>query len=199
MDFGRDIDFIYELGALRFIDRAWKHFLNADFANNTEHLFRVTWIALIIAKHEDVTNVEKIMKMAIAHDIAESRTGDVDYLSRQYVTRDENMGLRDMLEGTALEAEMKELMHEYEERKSIESKIVKDADNLDVDFELREQAFRGHRLGEQWTDMRARVHAERLYTKTAKKMAAALKDSNPHNWHLSSSRNRVNGGDWKKK
>ena len=96
MSLERDVEFIYELGALRFVDRTWKRFLNGDFANNAEHLFRVTWIALIIAKHEGVTNLERVMKMAIAHDIAESRTGDVDYLSRQYVTRDEAAGLADM-------------------------------------------------------------------------------------------------------
>ena len=82
MSMERDIEFIYEVGALRHIDRMWKRFLNADFANNTEHMFRVVWIALIIAKHEGVKDTGKIVKMAIAHDIAESRTGDVDYISR---------------------------------------------------------------------------------------------------------------------
>ncbi len=200
MSLQRDIDFLYELGNLRFVDRTWKRFLNGDFANNTEHLFRVTWIALIIAKHEGVTNTDRILKMAIAHDIAESRTGDVDYLSRQYVTRDEEAGLHDMVEGTVLEEEVKEFIREYEERTSIESKIVKDADNIDVDLELREQASRGHTLGnrEEWQKMRNHVHETKLYTETAKKMAKAIQSSDPHAWHIFSQRNRINGGDWKK-
>jgi putative hydrolase of HD superfamily len=198
MSLERDVEFIYELGALRFVDRTWKRFLNGDFANNAEHLFRVTWIALIIAKHEGVTNLERVMKMAIAHDIAESRTGDVDYLSRQYVTRDEAAGLADMVEGTALEAEIKEFIHEYEERTSIESKIVKDADNLDVDFELYEQATHGHDLSSRWKLMRKQVHEQKLFTETARKIAKSLEKSDPHSWHLNSPRNRINGGDWKK-
>jgi putative hydrolases of HD superfamily len=197
MSMERDLEFIYEVGMLRHIDRMWKRFLNADFANNTEHLFRVTWIALIIAKHEGVTNTEKIVKMAIAHDIAESRTGDVDYMSRQYVKRDEKMALDDMLAGTSIEAEFKELLHEYEVRESIESRIVKDADNLDVDFELAEQATRGH-VFPGWEEMRKEVGVKRLFTKTAKKMVKQLYEVSPHAWHVNSPRNRINGGDWKK-
>lgn len=193
----RDIEFIYEMGALRFMDRSWKRFLNADFANNTEHLFRVVWIALILAKREGVTDSGKIVKMAIAHDIAESRTGDVDYISRQYVERKETMAIDDMLEGTSIEAEFKELLHEYELRESIESRIVKDADNLDVDFELREQTVRGHdALGTSKKSMREQVHATKLYTNSAKEIAKQIASSNPHAWHANSPRNRINGGDW---
>ena len=188
---------LYELGALRHIDRMWKRFLNADFANNTEHLFHVAWIALTIAKYEGATNTDKIVKMAIAHDIAESRTGDVDYISRQYVDRKEKLAIDDMLEGTILGKEFRELLHEYELRQSIESKIVKDADNLDVDFELQEQYLRGHSFPD-WEEMRKEVRDNRLYTKTAKKMAKALREVSPHAWHVKSPRNRINGGDWKK-
>jgi putative hydrolases of HD superfamily len=199
-DLSRDLNLMYELGAIRHIDRMWKRFLNADFANNTEHLFRVAWIALIIAKYEKVEDTGKIVKIAIAHDIAESRTGDVDYLSRQYVERKEQLALDDMLEGTIVEDEIKALLHEYEVRESIEAKIVKDADNLDVDLELREQAFRGHELGkrEDWLAMRRKVRDTKMYTETAKKIAKAIQDSDPHAWHSTSKRNRSNGGDWKK-
>jgi len=198
MSIERDIEFIYEMGALRFIDRSWKRFLNADFANNTEHMYRVMWIALVIAKHEGVEDTSKIVKMAIAHDIAESRTGDVDYISRQYVKRDEQMALDDILAGTSVEKEFKELLHEYEVRESIESRIVKDADNLDVDFELREQATRGETLSALWKEKREYVQQTKLFTESAKKIAAKLAKSNPHSWHDNSPRNRINGGDWKK-
>jgi len=197
MSIQRDIEFIYEVGALRHMDRMWKRFLNADFANNTEHMYRVVWIALIIAKYEGVKDTGKIVKMAIAHDIAESRTGDVDYLGRQYVERNEAMALNDMLTDTSIEAEFKELLHEYEVRESIESRIVKDADNLDVDFELREQLTRGHEIGSIWKTMRQDVNARKLYTKTAQKIAASIEASNPHDWHLNG-RNRHLSGDWKK-
>jgi 5'-deoxynucleotidase YfbR-like HD superfamily hydrolase len=199
MSLSRDLDLLYELGTLRLMNRTWKRFLNADFANNAEHLFRVAWIALVIAKHEKAENTEKILKIALAHDIAETRTGDVDYLSRQYVVRNEELGLADMLSGTVLEQEFKALLHEYEVRESIESKIVKDADNLDVDLELREQAARGFGLASraEWKKMRKQVHDTRMFTKTGKRLAAAIDKSDPHGWHINSERNRLHGGDWK--
>jgi putative hydrolase of HD superfamily len=169
-------------------------------ANNSEHMFRVAWIALVIAAREgNKANTEKIVKMAIAHDIAESRTGDVDYLARQYVERDESRALNDMLDDTSVQKEFADLLHEYEERKSLESQIVKDADNLDVDMELREQFSQGHGLPDNWTKQREYVGANKLFTQTAKDMHAAIRKSNPNDWHINSPSNRINGGDWKKK
>jgi putative hydrolases of HD superfamily len=196
MSMDRDIEFLYEMGTLRFIPRQWKRFLNADFANLAEHHFRVMWIALIIAKHEKA-DVSKILKMALVHDICESRTGDADYLARQYVERNEELGLTDILSKTILEKdEFLSLWHEYEALRSIEAKIVKDADNLDVDLELNEQAVRGFGLKDTWKTQRGWVSKNRLHTKTAKKMLEKIQKSDPHAWHLNT-RNRINAGDWK--
>lgn len=193
----RDIDFLFEMGSIRFIDRMWHRFLNDDFANLSEHHFRMFWIAMIIASHEGNVDTGKIAKMVLVHDIAESRAGDVDYLARQYVTRNEELAIHDMLSGSVLEKEFIALWDEYEKRSSLEAKIVKDADNLDVDFELAEQATKGSTLQKQWHETREFVAKERLYTKTAKQIVAQLSKTNPHDWHLKS-RNRLRGGDWQK-
>ena len=194
----RNLEFLYEIGCLRFIPRSWKRFLNSDFQNLAEHHLRVTWIALVLAKMEGVRNTEKIMKMALVHDIAESRTGDVDYLQRQYVKREEDMGIKDMLNGTLLEEEFLNLWDEYEKRLSVEAKVVKDADSLDVDFELKEQEAKGNPIRKHWRKSRRYAVRERLYTKSAKKIWNLIQTSDPHSWHTSG-RNRYNGGDWAKK
>jgi putative hydrolase of HD superfamily len=193
----RDIEFLYEIGTLRFIPRQWKRFLNADFANLAEHHLRVMWLAMIIAKYEKA-DVGKVLKMAIAHDIAESRTGDVDYLSRQYVERHEELGFKDMVQDTSLEKELIELQKEYVKRESLEAKIVKDADNLDVDFELAEQEVRGFKLRYAWQSQRAYVGGNKLYTKTAQNIWKKIQKSDPNAWHIKG-RNRLNAGDWKPK
>ncbi len=184
------------MGSIRFIDRMWRRFLNADFANLAEHQFRVFWIAMVIAANEKGVDTGKVAKMAILHDIAESRTGDVDYLSRQYVKRDEELAIRDMLGGTVLESEFYELWEEYEARETLEAKIVKDADNLDIDFELAEQASKGDALQEVKKEHRQFVADNRLYTETAKRLFKQLKTADPHGWHITG-RNRRNSGDWK--
>lgn len=196
MSMQRDLEFLYEIGSLRFIQRTWRRFLNEDMANLAEHHVRVAWIALTLARYEKVTNTEKVLKMALVHDIAESRTGDVDYLSRQYVERNEELGISDMLQDTVLADEFLQLWHEYEARDCIEAKIVKDADNLDVDLELQEQAARGGSLRDVLSDNRERVGESKLYTETAKRFWQAIRESNPHDWHHNG-RTRLNAGDWK--
>ncbi|HYG83476.1 MAG TPA: HD domain-containing protein [Verrucomicrobiae bacterium] len=193
----QDINFLFEMGSIRFIDRMWRRFLRYDFANLAEHHFRMFWIAMMIASHEEGVDTGKIAKMVLVHDIAESRAGDVDYLARQYVERNEQLAIKDMLAGTALEKEFYALWEEYEARESLEAKIVKDADNLDVDFELAEQSVRGGVLHDEWKDNRAFVAKEKLYTATAKQLFEQLTTANPHDWHLTG-RNRRNSGDWQK-
>jgi putative hydrolase of HD superfamily len=195
----RDLELLYELGALRNMPRQWSRFHMPHVANNSEHMFRVTWIALVIAAREGgKVNTENIIKMAMAHDIAESRTGDVDYIARQYVERHEEKALHDMLADTSLEAEFAELLAEYEARETLEAKIVKDADQLDVDMELQEQLSQGHTLPEEWSKQRKHVGTTKLFTDTAKAMHAAIISSNSNDWHVKSPHNRLNGGDWKK-
>jgi putative hydrolase of HD superfamily len=192
----RDLDLLYEIGWLRFIKRSWQRFLNTDFQNLAEHHFRVAWIAIILAAGEKKVNMEKLIKMALAHDIAESRTGDADYLQRQYVIRNENLALKDILEKTSIEKEFVKLIEEYEKRDSIEAKIVKDADNLDVDLELREQEIAGRPLRREWTASRKFVATKRLYTAAAKKLWKEIQKSHPHDWHIKG-RNRFTSGDWR--
>jgi putative hydrolases of HD superfamily len=192
----RDVQFLYEIGCLRFVQRVWKQFLNPDFANLAEHTLRVAWIALLIAKREGVGDQEKIIKMAMIHDVPESRAGDIHYVSRQYTTRNEVKALDATLVGTSLQEELTTLWREYEKRESIEAKIVKDADNLDVDLELQEQASRGYSLKENFMPIR-KVVAEDLFTQTAQDIWAELYSTNPHDWHMKGL-NRFTGGDWKK-
>ncbi len=196
-NYKRDTEFLFEVGCFRHLSRSWKRFLNSDVANNTEHTLRVIWIALFLAEREGVENVEKVLKMALLHDVGESRTGDVDYLSRQYTERKEDEAISDIFGGTSLEQEFRVLWDEYAERKNIESQIVKDADNLDVEFELAEQRACGHSMGSVWQERRKKSVYPKLFTQSAREIWNAVQKSDVHDWHLNA-RNRFQDGDWKK-
>lgn len=189
----RDLEFIYEIGCLRFIQRTWRQFLNPDFANVAEHTLRVAFISMILAKREEA-DIEKTLKIALVHDLTESRTGDTNYLTRQYNEQKDGLAISDILKGTSLE-EFKGLWQEYKRRESKEAKIVKDADLIDVDLELHEQQSKGNKMKDCWQRHRKLV-AENLYTKAARELWEEIQKSNPLDWHLNS-RNRFNDGDWK--
>ena len=180
----RDIEFLFEIGALRNITRAWSQTLGMDSASISEHTFRVLWFALLLARMEGVKSEEKIMKMALVHDVAESRTGDANYTQALYTERDEDQGARDMFEGTSLTDFYKDILTEYEKRESAEAKIVKDADNLDVDIESRELDERGSKLPKKWMGFREQVRNEKLYTESAKKLWDMIHSADPSDWHL---------------
>jgi putative hydrolase of HD superfamily len=193
----RDLEFLYEIGCLRHIQRTWKQFLNPDFASLSDHLLRVVWIALILAKYEGVKDTSKLLKMALVHDLSESRSVDSHYVSRQYVDRHEHEAINDTLQGTSVYEEFLAIWEEYEQRDCLEAKIVKDADSLDVDLELKEQEYRGLKLGPDTYEGRKYVAGTKLYTETAKKFWELIQSSNPNDWHLRG-KNRFTTGDWRK-
>lgn len=188
----KNIEFIYEIGSLRFLERTWKQFFQTPVANDSEHTFRVAWIALLLAKEEGVKNEGKILKMALMHDIEETRVPDTNYLSKIYSTRDESKAIKDMFKGTIFEKEFLELHHELKEKKTIESQIVKDADILDVDFEIQEQYYKGNQIKKIWHSKRKST-AKKLFTGAAKRMWDNLYKVNPQEWHLKTF-NKYNNG-----
>lgn len=195
MNIKRDIELLFEIGSFRLLQRTWKRFLAPGAANNSEHTLRVIWIALTLSKYEEGVNEEKLLKMALVHDLSESRCGDVDYVSRLYTDRKEERAIEDTIKGTSHDKEMIDLWKEYEERKSIEAKIVKDADNLDVEFELQEMKESGGTLKDVWKEKRRDKVYPKLFTSSAKKFWDEIEKTNVHSWHLMG-RNRFNDGDW---
>lgn len=187
MTTGRDIDFLYEIGSLRNVPRGWRQHLGFDVASDLEHTIRMIWLALIISRMEKQGDENKIIKMALVHDVAETRVSDLSYVQKVYVKADEHKAANDMFEGTMLK-DYKEIIEEYEKRDSIEAKIVKDADNLDIDLELKEIEELGSKLPEKWSTNRKLVRDDKLYTKSAKKLWDEIQTSDPSSWHMKSNK-----------
>ena len=184
----RDIEFLFELGSMRNIQRAWRQQIGMDVANDLDHTMRVIWLALILARMEGAGSEEKIIKMAMVHDLAESRTGDHHYVQKVYVEEKDDLAAKEILDQTSLEDFYSDVLQEYEARASIEAKLVKDADNLDVDIEMKELVERGSKLPEKWRGNREKVRNEKLYTESAKKLWDELQNSDPASWHLASNK-----------
>jgi len=159
-----------------------------DVANDLEHTLRVVWIALILARSEGIKSEEKIIKMALIHDIEETRTSDLSYVQKVYVKADDDKAGKDLFEGTTLNDFYNDCFKEYNKRESFEAKIVKDADNLDVDMELKELEERGSQLPEKWRELRRKVRDEKLYTESAKKMWDEIQQSDVSSWHLAANK-----------
>ncbi len=186
----RDLEFLYEIGSQRNIPRAWIQHLGVPVASNLEHTMRLVFIALLIARREKKGDEATIIKMALVHDLAETRTSDLAYVHKVYTKSDEARAASDLFAGTLFK-DLHDVLAKYEKRDSIEAKIVKDADNLDIDIEMKELEEQGHKLPAKWKKMRKFVRDKKLYTKSAKKLWDEIQKSDPASWHLAANK-------WKK-
>ena len=181
----RDLELLYEVGSLRNLKRTWSQFLGQDVENVSEHTLRVVWLALTIARLEKKGDEAKILKIALVHDLCESRTGDTNYIHTLYTKAEDEKAVRGTLKETVFEKDFNPLFKEYKERSSIEAKIVKDADILEVDLELVELEERGLKFKKSHQHYRDKI-AQNLYTKGAKKLyqeiQKGVRQARPNHW-----------------
>src|SRR3989344_2686275 len=153
----RDLEFLYEIGTLKNTERSWQQFMGSGCATVPEHTFRVIFLALLIARGEQFKDEEKILKMALVHDLSETRTGDANYLTAVYSNREDKRAVHDTFLGTSLTDLNSGILEEYEARETLAAKIVKDADNLDVDIELKEMKNLGSVIAKKFDGTRKLV------------------------------------------
>ena len=142
-----------------------------------EHSFLTAIIGMILASLEKVDEA-KVIKMCLLHDLAEARTGDLNFLNQLYACASEKEARQDQLKGLPIEQEALNLLEEFETRETKEAKIAKDADNLCQI--LFEQIFlaKDPKNRKIWQENKL----ARLYTETAKKIAKTIRASDPLEW-----------------
>jgi putative hydrolase of HD superfamily len=125
--------------------------------NGTEsvaaHSFGVAVTAMMLAdkikSRGSEVDVERVLKMALLHDLAETRVGDLPKTATKYFGTDvriraETAAFADIVGNLgAAESEYKNLYQEYEQRDSLEARLVKAADIID----LLTQAYALERAG----------------------------------------------------
>ena len=137
------IEFLTELTRLKALPRTgWLLRGVRDVESIADHLYGVTFIAMLLADRARArgreVNVEKVMRMALLHDLTEARTGDLPATIKPYFeasalkSADEKIA-REMLEPLGpISEDYLALWLEYEARTSLEARIVKAADKLDL-------------------------------------------------------------------
>lgn len=144
------VNFFFELGTMRKLPRMHRQvLLNDDFSDTiASHSYRVAMIAWVLGKIENA-DPYKCMAMGMLHDIAEIRTGDHNWVHKKYIKAYEHEVHQDQLGGLPF-PDFKELIDEYEERKSKEAIITKQADLLDQILLLREYEWQGNQEAKIW-------------------------------------------------
>lgn len=171
-------NFLFEVGTLSNTPRSGFHLLGTGNQTVAEHVNRVSYVGYILALMDGKADLSKVLQMCLLHDISETRISDLNYVHQKYVARDEHKAHKDITDSIPFGDKMFALIEEYEERKSPESIIVKDADTLEWIFALKEQLDTGNTRTKTWIT----PAMKRLKTENAKMIAKVALSIDSNDW-----------------
>jgi putative hydrolase of HD superfamily len=101
-------------------------------------------------------DVERVLRMALLHDCAETRVGDMprtatNYFGAEVRKKAETEAFADVVSAVDGDSQYRTLYQDYEQRESLEARLVKAADVVDLliqTYALEHAGARG--LGEFW-------------------------------------------------
>jgi putative hydrolase of HD superfamily len=188
-------EFLFTAAMLRRTPRSGLQFLGGGKESVAEHVFQSMMAAYSLVKMEQEKGQEvdenKILKLCLLHDMLESRIGDHNYVNKKYIKVDEEKALADMCQPLFFGAEVRELISEFEDKKSEEAKLAADADQLALMVLLKEQQDLGNNYAEKWLE----VAKQRLLTGSGRLLAESLCETDWAGWWFSKDSNEwwVNG------
>lgn len=173
--------FFFEIGTLRKTIRAHRQtLLTDDLSDNiASHTLRCIYIGQFLAKMEKADSY-KVMQMCLYHDLGESRCGDQNWIHKKCVKVFEEEISENQLKYLPESKDLESVCKEYQERKTKEAKLAKDADLLDQILLLREYEWTGNREATEW--LKGREQEKLMYSKTAVKLAHEVYKQKPSLW-----------------
>ena len=158
------LDFIEEIGVLKNLPRTgWRFRGIKDAESVADHCYRVSLLSMILAdvltEQGVLLDVEKVMRIALLHEIAEARIGDLPFPALKYIPEEvkeagERAAIESMFERFGpLQQKYIQLWDEFERGASIEGKLVRAADKLELMIQVLEYEKIGYRsLDKFWTN-----------------------------------------------
>lgn len=178
-------NFFYEVGTLRKTARSHRQtLLTDDLSDNiSSHCYRVTMIGWFLA-HLEKADPYKFITMCLFHDTGEARSGDQNWVHKKFVKVFEDEIHDGQLKNLPFSDELSQITLEYQERKSKEAKIAKDADLIDQILLLKEYAWQGNQEAAAWLHKKIidNTQYRGLQTASARKLARKIFSSKPSDW-----------------
>jgi len=172
------MNFLFEVGMLKKTPRTGYQFLGSGEESVAEHSFRTAVIGYILALQEPQADTGKTALMCLFHDLHEARTGDRNYVNKRYMTVDERSAIRDLVGETPFADEIISIIREFNAGETLEARISRDADQLDLMMELKIQHDLGNKYAEDWLH----YAVKRIVTEKGKKMALAILKTDSTDW-----------------
>jgi len=171
-------NFLFEVGMLKKTPRSGFQFLGSGGESVAEHVLRAIFIGYTLCKLEKGVDEYRVMKICLVHDLPEARTGDMNYVNKKYVSVDEQKAVRELTETLFFGDDIKSAIDEFNEKKTRESLLAHDADQLALILQLKEYGDLGNKYSEEWIQ----YAMKRLNTDTARKVARSIVETDSSHW-----------------
>ncbi|MDR2349486.1 MAG: HD domain-containing protein [Deltaproteobacteria bacterium] len=178
----RITDFIFEGLFLKKTPRSGFAFLGRGRESVAEHSFGATFIAYVLGQLARLggkeVDLEKLLTLTLFHDLAEARTGDLNYVNKRYLVNREDLATNDALDSLPFRDALLSLREEWIENKTLEARLSRDADQLDMLVELKKHEAEGSPSAGEWIEY-CRL---RLKTDVGLKVLESILESRPDDW-----------------
>jgi putative hydrolase of HD superfamily len=171
-------DFLFEAAMLKRTPRTGYQFLGRGKENVAEHSFGTAAIAYVLGRMNGQADMERLLLLALFHDLAEARTGDHNYVNKQYVTSHEKEAFEDAVKDLPFTEELSSLNDEWLGSQSLEACLAADADQLDMILELKRLFDHGWKQAGDWLQ----YVVKRLKTKEGQSLGQEIMTSGPDDW-----------------
>ena len=174
----RTVEFLFEAGMLKKTPRTGFQFLGSGSESVAEHSFRTTILGYVLATMEKGADIDKTVRMCLFHDLPEARTGDHNYVNKKYVTVHEEKAILEQTKDLPFGDDIVNLTHEFNAATSLEARIAKDADQLDLILELKGHHDSGNPNAKKWLG----YALKRLCTESGKTIGREIMSSKSDGW-----------------
>ncbi|MDR1082025.1 MAG: HD family hydrolase [Deltaproteobacteria bacterium] len=175
-------DFLYEAAMLKRTPRTGYQFLGRGRESVAEHSFGVVVISYALAwkarEKGGSPDMEKLLKLALFHDLPEARTGDMNYMNKRYVSVLEDRAHADAVRDLPFAGELEELYREWKACETLEARLAADADQLDMILELCRHASDGCAQAGDWIGFARK----RFRTEAGRALLDAALARDPSGW-----------------
>lgn len=175
------VNFLFETGILGKTPRSGFYFLGSGEQSVAEHISRVIFIGYTLSQLEPKANIGKVLQMCLLHDLHESRTSDLNYVHRKYTKSDEKRATEEIADTLPFGDDLVSIVDEFENNKTLEARLAKDADQIEMILSLKEQVDIGNTRAKTWLPSAIK----RLQTKTAKELAREIVKTSSDSWWFS--------------
>jgi len=130
--------------------RSGYQFLGHGAESVAEHCFRTAVLGFVLSGLTPGADRSRVVYMCLFHDLPEARTGDHNYVNKQYTSVDEARATADAAANVPCGPEIEALLSEFRARETLEARLANDADQLDLAVELKEKQDLGNRYAAEW-------------------------------------------------